>query len=222
MVGDSTPSRKTSGEGWEGVGAAESPILLSVTFKDAKTFDMQNPVTGNLLRQVDTNKTSDAKVKQLLGQAKDDEIQARLNRLRKRIDKSDDNNNNNTNFDDSSVDDDNDDDDNDGNNVGGNELLRRCNNLRRPTTIPNNNDEEELLRRYNNLKAPPKSEEELLRRYNDLRTLFFRGIPPSPPLSLKKPGIEKEHDDIFLIPPQSPTVDALKTDFDRPITKIIP
>ena len=40
------------------------------------------------------NKISDAKVKQLLGQAKDDEIQTRLNRLRKKIDKSDDNSNN--------------------------------------------------------------------------------------------------------------------------------
>ena len=92
-------------------------------FKDAKKFNIQNLVTGNFITQVDTNKTSDAKVKQLLGQAKDDEIQARLNRSRKRIDKSDDNNNN-TNFDDSNVDDDNDDDDDDddGNNAGGNEL----------------------------------------------------------------------------------------------------
>ena len=102
--------------GWEGVGAAESPILLSVTFKDAKKFDMQNPVTGNLLRQVDTNKTSDAKVKQLLGQAKDDEIQARLNRLRKRLDKREDNNNN-RNFDNSDVD-----DDDDNNNAGGDDI----------------------------------------------------------------------------------------------------
>ena len=118
-------------------------------FKDAKNFNIQNLVTGNFITQVDTNKTSDAKVKQLLGQAKVDETQGTLNRLRKRIHKSDDNNNNNTNFDDSNVDDDNDDDDDDddddGNNVGGNELLRRYNNLRRPTTIPNYNDEEELL-----------------------------------------------------------------------------
>ena len=96
----------------------ESPIPLSVTFKDAKKFDIQNPIIGNLLSQVNANKISDAKVKQLLGQAKDEELQARLDRLRKRVDKSydDDNNNNsnNINFDDS--------DDDDDNNVGGGKL----------------------------------------------------------------------------------------------------
>ena len=70
-------------------GVFESPIPLSVTFIDAKKFDIQNPVIGNLSSQVNVNKISDAKIKQLLGQTKDDEIQARLNRLRNRIDKSD-------------------------------------------------------------------------------------------------------------------------------------
>ena len=83
----------------------------------------RSPVVENLLSQVNTNKISDAKVKQLLVQSKDDEIQASLNRLRKIIDKSDDNNNN-TNFDDSDVDDDDDD------NVSGDELRRIYNNLR--------------------------------------------------------------------------------------------
>ena len=73
-----------------------------------KKSDIQNPIIGNLLSQVNANKISDAKVKQLLGQAKDEELQARLDRLRKRIDKSDDednnnNNNNNINFDDSNM-----------------------------------------------------------------------------------------------------------------------
>ena len=167
-------------------GVFESPTLLSVTFKDAKKIDLQNPVIGNLLSQVNANKITDAK--QLLGQAKDDEIQARLNKLRKRIDKSD-NNKNNTNFDDSDVDDDDDD-----NNDGGDELRRRYNNLRRLTTIPIDNDEKEILHRYNNLKPPPNSEEELLGRYTDLRTPLFREIPPSSPLSLRRPDIEKEYD----------------------------
>ena len=74
----------------------------------------------NLLSEVNANKISDAKVKQLLGQTKDDEIQARLKRWRKKIDKSH-NNNNNTNFDDSDVDDDDDNDNND----AGVELRRR-------------------------------------------------------------------------------------------------
>ena len=99
-------------------GAFELPIPLSVMFKDAKKIDIQNPIIGNLLSQVNANKISDAKVKQLLGQAKDEELQARLDRLRKRVDKSydDDNNNNsnNINFDDS--------DDDDDNNVGGGKL----------------------------------------------------------------------------------------------------
>ena len=106
-------------------GVFESPIPLSVMFKDAKKFDIQNPIIGNLLSQVNANKITDAKVKQLLGQGKDEELQARLDRLRKRIDKSGDddnnNNNNNINFDHS---------DDDDNNVGGEELRRRYSNLR--------------------------------------------------------------------------------------------
>ena len=43
----------------------------------------------------------------------------------------------------------------------------------------------------------------------------------SPPLPLRRPNIEKEYDDTFLRPPQSSTVAALKTDFDRPITNLI-
>ena len=97
-------------------GVFESPIPLSVTFKDAKKIDIQNPVFGKLLSQVNANNISDVKAKQLLGQAKDDEIQARLNRLRKRLDKRDDNNNN-RNFDNSDVD-----DDDDNNNAGGDDI----------------------------------------------------------------------------------------------------
>ena len=114
-------------------------------------------------------KITDAKVKQLFAQAKYDKIQARLNRLRKRIYKSDDNNNN-TNSDDSNVDDD--DDDND----GGDELRQRYNILRQPTNIPNDNDE--LLRRYNNLKALPHNEEELLLDTMTLEHLCFETYHP--------------------------------------------
>ena len=109
-----------------------------------KKFDIQNPIIGNLLSQVNVNKISDAKVKQLLSQAKDKEYQARLDRLRKRIDKSDDddnNNNNNINFDDRD----------DDNNVDGEELRRRYSNLRRPIIPSNDNNDEELLRRCNDL-----------------------------------------------------------------------
>ena len=148
-------------------------------FKDAKIFDIQNPIIGNLWNQVNADKISDAKVKQLLGQAKDEELQARLDRLKKRIDKSDV----------------------DYNNVGGEELHRRYSNLRWPIIVSN---EEELFHRYHNLKAPLNNNEELLCRHNDLRTPLFRDIPPSPPLSLKRPDIEKYDDDAFL-PPQTRT-----------------
>ena len=142
-------------------GVFELPIPLSVTFKDAKKFDIQNPITGNLLSQVNTNKISDAKVKQLLGQAKDEELQARLDRLRKRIDKSDDDNNNNNNINKINFNDSDDDDDD--NNVGGEELRRRYINLRRLIIPSNDNNEEELFHRYNNLKVLLKNDEELLR-----------------------------------------------------------
>ena len=182
-----------------------------------KTFDIQNSKIGNLLSWVNANKISNAKLKQLLSEVKDQELQARLDKLKKRIDKSDDDdtsNNNNINF--------NDNDDYDNNNDGREELCRRLGNLRLPIIPSNDNNEEELLPRYNNLKAPLKNnKEELLRRCNELRTPLFRDIPPSPPLPLKRLDIEEEYDDTFLLPPRSPTVEALKTDFDRPITNQI-
>ena len=49
-----------------------------------KKFDNQNPIIGNLLSQVTAKKISDAKVKQLVGQPKDEELHARLGRLRKK------------------------------------------------------------------------------------------------------------------------------------------
>ena len=58
-------------------GVFEAPTPLSVTFKDANKFIIQNPVMGNLLSQVNANKITDAKVKQLLGTAKDEELRAR-------------------------------------------------------------------------------------------------------------------------------------------------
>ena len=39
-------------------------------------------------------------------------------------------------------------------------------------------------------------------------------------MPLRRPDIEKDYDDTFL-PPQTPTVQALKTDFDCPITNLI-
>ena len=49
---------------------------------------------------------------------------------------------------------------------------------------------------------------------------MFGDIPPSQPLPLKRPDVAKYYDDTFL-PPQTPTAEALKTDFDHPITNLI-
>ena len=40
-------------------------------------------------------------------------------------------------------------------------------------------------------------------------------------MPLRRPDIEKEYNDTFLKSPQSPTLETLKTDFDRPITNLI-
>ena len=40
-------------------GVFESPTPLSATFKDAKKFDIENPILGNLLTQVIANQVND-------------------------------------------------------------------------------------------------------------------------------------------------------------------
>ena len=50
---------------------------IKCNIQDANKFIIQNPVIGNLLSQVNANKITDAKVKQLLGTAKDEELRAR-------------------------------------------------------------------------------------------------------------------------------------------------
>ena len=59
----------------------QNPIKLLV--KDLKYFDTQNPVIGNLIREVDIGKKED--LSKFLSQApdvKDLELQSRLNKLR--------------------------------------------------------------------------------------------------------------------------------------------
>ena len=47
---------------------------LSITFKDAKKFDIQNPIIGGLLSQVEANKLEDNILKQKLEDLKNREI----------------------------------------------------------------------------------------------------------------------------------------------------
>ena len=49
----------------------KSPNPLSVTFKDANKFDVQNPVVGNLLSQVKADVLTEAQVKKILSNADD-------------------------------------------------------------------------------------------------------------------------------------------------------
>ena len=55
---------------------------LSITFKDAKKIDIQNPIIGSLLSQVEANKLEDNILKQKLEDLKNREIASRLIGLR--------------------------------------------------------------------------------------------------------------------------------------------
>ena len=55
---------------------------LSITFKDAKKFDIQNPIIGGLLSQVEANKLEDNILKQKREDLKNREIASRLTGLR--------------------------------------------------------------------------------------------------------------------------------------------
>ena len=55
---------------------------LSVTFKDAKKFDIQNPIISGLLSQVEANKLEDNILKQKPEDLKNREIASRLTGLR--------------------------------------------------------------------------------------------------------------------------------------------
>ena len=55
---------------------------LSITFKDAKKYDIQNPIIGGLLSQVEANKLEDNILKQKREDLKNREIASRLTGLR--------------------------------------------------------------------------------------------------------------------------------------------
>ena len=65
----------------KGVFTSSNP--LSVTFKDAKKFDVQNPIIGNLLSQVNANQIGEKEVKELFSKAEDEKICRRLDSLRR-------------------------------------------------------------------------------------------------------------------------------------------
>ena len=63
-------------------GVFDSSTPLSVTFKDAKKLDFQNPIIGNLISQVNANQIGEKGVKELFGWAEDEKIRRRLEALR--------------------------------------------------------------------------------------------------------------------------------------------
>ena len=64
-------------------GVFKSPKPLSVTFKDANKFDVQNPVIGNIISQVNASQLTDNQVQKLLGEGEDQKIRARLDLLKR-------------------------------------------------------------------------------------------------------------------------------------------
>ena len=60
----------------------DSSTPLSVTFKDAKKFDVQNPIIGNIISQVNANQIGEKGVKELFARAEDEKIRRRLEVLK--------------------------------------------------------------------------------------------------------------------------------------------
>ena len=64
-------------------GVFDSSTPLSVTFKDAKKFDVQNPIIGNIISQVNANQIGGKGVKELFARAEDEKIRRRLKALKR-------------------------------------------------------------------------------------------------------------------------------------------
>ena len=163
------------------------------------------------------------RVKELLGNTKDNEIQRRLDELRGDTTTNNNENEDNINFNfDDSDDDDNDDD------MDADDLLHKYDNLTRcPIPKPRPQKyEDELLCRYDRLK-PKTDESDLLRKFDKLKKPVFRNIPPSPPLPLKRKDYSDDEESLILPGPPSsspqppPRPDILQTNFDRSITNLI-
>ena len=107
----------------------QNPNPLNLTFRDTKKFDIQNPIIGNLLRQVKASKLSDKDItRKILGDLETAKLEDRLEELKKPI-----------NLNEISEDNDDNDDDNDD---YGSDLNQRFNEPRygrvRPTPLSHN------------------------------------------------------------------------------------
>ena len=57
---------------------SDSYTTLGVTFIDAKKFDVQNPIIGNIISQVNANQMGEKGIKELFARAEDEKIRRRL------------------------------------------------------------------------------------------------------------------------------------------------
>ena len=65
-------------------GIMQNPNPLNLTFRDTKKFDIQNPIIGNLLRQVKASKLSDKDItRKILGDLETAKLEDRLEELKK-------------------------------------------------------------------------------------------------------------------------------------------
>ena len=64
-------------------GVFDSSTALSITFKDQKKFDVQNPIIGNIISQVNANQIGGKGVKELFARAEDEKIRRRLKALKR-------------------------------------------------------------------------------------------------------------------------------------------
>ena len=67
----------------------DSSTPLSVTFNDAKKIDVQNPIIGNIISQVNAKQIGEKVVKELFGRPEDEKIRRRLEALRGQDDEDD-------------------------------------------------------------------------------------------------------------------------------------
>ena len=59
-------------------GMFDSSTPLSATLKDAKSVDVQNPIVGNIISQVNANKIGEKGVKKLFAKTEDEKIRKRF------------------------------------------------------------------------------------------------------------------------------------------------
>ena len=156
---------------------------LSITFKDTKEFDIQNPIKGRLLSQVEANKLDNNILKEKLEDLKNREIASRLIGLR--LPSSKNNNNNN---------------DGDGDSGGFGNMDFRSG---KPPFLPPQRTAVPVKEKCVNDLPPSTSRtsrqktNDLIRRFNELKKPIFRDEPLKLQSQLTDPVIESIFDNTF-------------------------